>query len=254
MDMNIINSFLFHPRKSFQEMGEEDMLIEVATDVMVGIRFHLINESSPTLLFFHGNGEIVTDYDDIGQMYNQKNINFIIADYRGYGFSNGIPNAENTQSDAHVILDKVLKLLKEKNHLGSLLLMGRSLGSVSVLEISKRYPNDFKGLIIESGIADEDPLFKLIGTTAQQVGFLKEDGFLNGEKMKKYDGPLLVIHAEEDHIVPFNQGKALHDNSPSKNKTFIPIPGANHNNILGVSFKIYFDEIEKFVGFVSGSF
>ena len=77
MDMNIINSFLFHPRKSFQEMGEKDMLIEVDTDVKVGIRFHLINESSPTLLFFHGNGEIVTDYDDIGQMYNQKNINFI---------------------------------------------------------------------------------------------------------------------------------------------------------------------------------
>ena len=252
--MNIINSFLFHPRKSFQEMGDKDMLIEVAKDVKVGIRFHLIDESSPTLLFFHGNGEIVTDYDDIGQMYNQKNINFIIADYRGYGFSNGAPNAENTQSDAHVILDQVLKFLKEKNHLGSLLLMGRSLGSVSVLELSKRYPKDFKGLIIESGIADEDPLFKLIGTTAQQVGFSKEDGFLNGEKMKKYDGPLLIIHAEEDHIVPFSQGEALHDYSPSKNKTFIPIPGANHNNILGVSFKMYFDEIEKFVGFVSGSF
>ena len=72
--------------------------------------------------------------------------------------------------------------------------------------------------------------------------------------MKKYDGPLLIIHAEEDHIVPFSQGEALHDYSPSKNKTFIPIPGANHNNILGVSFKMYFDEIEKFVGFVSGSF
>ena len=132
--------------------------------------------------------------------------------------------------------------------------MGRSLGSVSVLELSKRYPKDFRGLIIESGIADEDPLFKLIGTTAQQVGFSKEDGFLNGEKMKKYDGPLLVIHAEEDHIVPFSQGEALHNYSPSKNKTFIPIPNANHNNILGVSFKMYFDEIEKFVGFVSGSF
>jgi len=252
--MNIINSFLFHPRKSFQEMDEKDMLIEVAKDVKIGVRFHLIDESFPTLLFFHGNGEIVTDYDDIGQIYNQKNINFIIADYRGYGFSNGTPNADNTQSDAHLILDQVLKVLKEKNYSGSLLLMGRSLGSVSVLELSKRHPKDFRGLIIESGIADEDPLFKLIGTTAQQVGFSKEDGFLNGEKMKKYDGPLLVIHAEEDHIVPFSQGETLHDLSPSKNKTFIPIPGANHNNILGVSFKMYFDEIEKFVGFVSGSF
>ena len=96
MDMNIINSFLFHTRKSFQEMGDKDMLIEVAKDVKVGIRFHLIDESSPTLLFFHGNGEIVTDYADIVQMYNQTNINFIIASYRRYGFSTGSPNAPNT--------------------------------------------------------------------------------------------------------------------------------------------------------------
>ena len=74
------------------------------------------------------------------------------------------------------------------------------------------------------------------------------------EKMKKYEGPLLVIHAEEDHIVPFSQGELLHDNCPSESKTLIPIPNANHNNILGVSFKMYFDEIEKFISTISGSF
>ncbi len=68
MDMNILNSFLFHPRKPYQEMGEKDMLIEVAKDVQVGIRCHLKSESFPTILFFHGNGEIVIDYDDIAQV------------------------------------------------------------------------------------------------------------------------------------------------------------------------------------------
>jgi len=247
MEFNIINSFLFHPRKSYQDMSDKDILITVEDNIQVGARFHLIHKSAPTLLFFHGNGEIVTDYDDIGTVYNQKNINFIIADFRGYGFSSGIPNAENTQSDAHVILDQVLKHLKELNHVGPLLLMGRSLGSVSVLELSKRYPNDFSGLIIESGFADEEPLFKLIGTTAELSGFSKEDGFLNGEKIKKYDGPLLIIHAEEDHIVPFSQGELLYNYCPSKKKTILPIPNANHNNIIGVSFQKYFDEVEKFV-------
>ena len=125
--------------------------------------------------------------------------------------------------------------------------MGRSLGSVSVLELSQRYLKDVAGIIIESGFADEEPLFKLIGITAEQAGFSKEDGFLNGEKIKKYIGPLLVIHAEEDHIGPFSQGEALHDYSPSKNKTFIPIPNANHNNILGDSFQKYFEEITRFI-------
>ena len=247
MDLNILSSFLFHPRKSHQEMDEKDIQINVNDSVKVGTRFHLISNSAPTLLFFHGNGEIGPEYDDIAQVYNQKNINFIIADFRGYGFSCGVPDVANTLSDVHIILDYVLKHLKEKKYYNSLILMGRSLGSVSVLELAKRYPQDFSGLIIESGFADEEPLFTLIGTTPDSVGFKKEDGFLNREKINKYTGPLLIIHAKQDHIIPFSQGKILHDTCPSKNKKFLPIPNANHNNILGVDPKRYFEEVEKFI-------
>jgi hypothetical protein len=83
--------------------------------------------------------------------------------------------------------------------------------------------------------------------TADQAGFQKEDGFLNGEKIKKYTGPLLIIHAEQDHIVPFNQGEILYNTCPSKNKKFLPVPNANHNNILGVGYQKYFEEIESFM-------
>ena len=247
MDLNILRSFLFHPRKSYQDMDEKDIQINVGDSVRVGSRFHLVSKSAPTILFFHGNGEIATEYDDIARVYNQKDINFIIADFRGYGFSTGTPNVENTQLDAHIVLDYVLINLKEKNYSGSLILMGRSLGSVSVLELAKRYPQDFSGLIIESGFADEGPLFTLIGTTPEQAGFTKEDGFLNGEKIKKYSGPLLIIHAEQDHIIPFSQGQLLYNTCLSKKKKLIPIPNANHNNILGVSFQKYFEEVESFV-------
>ena len=122
MDLNIISSFLFHPRQSYQDKGENDFLIDIKDSVQVGIRLHLINKSFPTILFFHGNGEIGPEYDDIAQVYNKQNINFIIADFRGYGFSNGVPDVKNTQSDAHIILDFVLKYLKGKKYSGSLIL------------------------------------------------------------------------------------------------------------------------------------
>ena len=247
MDINILNSFLFHPRKAAEPLGEKDVLIPVNENSKVGVRFHLVNPKAPNILFFHGNGEIAPEYDDIASIYNQREINFIIADFRGYGFSNGTPNAENTQSDAHIVLDFLLKKLEDENYSEPPIIMGRSLGSVSVLELSQRYPKDFVGLIIESGFADENPLFKLIGMTADQAGFQKEDGFLNGEKIKKYTGPLLIIHAEEDHIVPFGQGKLLYNLCPSKNKKILPIPNANHNNILGVSFQKYFEEVDRFI-------
>ena len=50
MDLNIINSFLFHPRTYYNEMGEKDFLITVEEDVQVGARFHMISQSSPTIL------------------------------------------------------------------------------------------------------------------------------------------------------------------------------------------------------------
>ena len=253
MDINFLNTFLFHPQQSYQDISGKDILIEVEDSIQVGVRCHLVNQTATTILFFHGNGEIVTDYDDIGQVYNQKNINFIVADYRGYGFSSGVPNAENTQLDAHIIFDYILKYLQDANYSGPIILMGRSLGSVSVLELSKRYPSGFSGLIIESGFADEEPLLKLIGMTAKQVGFSKEDGFLNGEKIQKYKGPLLIIHAEQDHIIPYSQGELLYNYCPSMKKTMIPIPNANHNNILGVSSQKYFEEVEKFINVVSDS-
>ena len=116
MDINILNSFLFHPRKAAESLGENDMLIPVNENSKVGVRFHLVNPKAPNILFFHGNGEIAPEYDDIASIYNQREINFIIADFRGYGFSNGTPNAENTQLDAHHILDFVLNSLSSKSY------------------------------------------------------------------------------------------------------------------------------------------
>ena len=83
MDINILSSFLFHPRKSYQDIGENDILIDVEDSVQVGARLHLINQSAPTILFFHGNGEIGPEYDDIAKVYNQKNINFTLDNIIG---------------------------------------------------------------------------------------------------------------------------------------------------------------------------
>ena len=242
-----LESFIFHSRKAYQQMGKNDHLMEVEKGINVGARFHLNNPAAPTILFFHGNGEIAPEYDDIAQMYKQQNINFIIADFRGYGFSNGTPTAENTQRDAPPVLDYVLRYLKKENYIGPLILMGRSLGSVSVLELAQRYPKDFRGLIIESGFANEEPLFRLFGMTPEQVEFKIEDGFQNGAKISRYQGPLLVIHAEQDHIIPFSQGEELLNLCPSKNKKLIAIPNANHNNILGVNPQKYLDEVSGFI-------
>ncbi|MCK7515883.1 MAG: lysophospholipase [Desulfobacterales bacterium] len=83
------------------------------------------------ILFFHGNGEIVDDYDDLGPFYNRLGINFLAVDYRGYGNSTGKPTTSAMLADCHVIFKFVNDWLREKGYTGALIVMGRSLGSAS---------------------------------------------------------------------------------------------------------------------------
>ena len=65
LDRPDVLAYLFHPRQEWTEPGEsslaQDVMIPVEPDVMVGARFHMTGQSFPNILFFHGNGEIVSD-------------------------------------------------------------------------------------------------------------------------------------------------------------------------------------------------
>lgn len=227
---------LFHPRPEWPISegggGSKDILIPVGKDVVVGGRFHLSGKSNPNILFFHGNGEIVADYDDLGGLYVRSGMNFLPVDYRGYGRSTGTPTITNMMRDAHVIFDHVLRWLSEKGHGGPLIAMGRSLGSASALELSAHYGNRIDGLAIESGFAYAGPLLRLLGIDMEVLGLREEEGFSNLEKIRRFAKPTLIIHAEQDHIIPFSEGQALYEASPARGKRLLRIPGANHNDIF----------------------
>ena len=236
--------FLFHPRPEPRSHGRsdpdpappgsarQDHLIPVEDDVVVGARFHLAEKSGCNIIFFHGNGEIVSDYDDLGPVYNQMDINFLAADYRGYGRSTGKPTVTAMMRDCHVIFDFIQTWLQENNYPGPLIAMGRSLGSAAVLELATHYPDKLEGLIVESGFAYAGPLLRLLGIDPHALGFREEDGFRNVDKIAQFQKPTLIIHAEFDHIIPFSDGQALFDACPATDKTMLKIPGANHNDIF----------------------
>jgi fermentation-respiration switch protein FrsA (DUF1100 family) len=241
--------FLFHPRPEWgpprSPSSPEDMLIPVEKEVAVSARFYLASKDAPTILFFHGNGEIVADYSEIGPLYLRMRMNFVPADYRGYGRSNGTPTITAMMRDAHVILDSVQTWLKEQGHTGPLILMGRSLGSASALELSAHYQDQVDGLIVESGFAYSKPLLRLLGVDMDALGLEEEDGFRNRDKISSFEKPTLVIHAEKDHIIPLPEGQALYDACPAPDKRLLLIPGANHNDIFLRGIKEYMEAIQE---------
>ena len=226
--------FLFHPRPQLGGSPEhaQDLMIPVEEDIAVNSRFHPCGKEAPTILFFHGNGEIVADYDDMGPLYNRHGINFMPVDYRGYGLSGGRPTITSMMRDCHTIFDFVTKWLEEKSYTGPLIVMGRSLGSASALELAGNYEDRIDALIIESGFAYAGPLLRLLGIDPEAIGFKEEKGFRNIDKIAQFHKPTLVIHAEFDHIIPFSDGVALFEACPARDKRFLKIPGANHNDIF----------------------
>jgi len=236
LDRPEIVGSLFHPRPEWGGPGQarsgEDILIPVEEGVGVGARFHMMDKSTPNILFFHGNGEIVADYDDLAGAYNQIGINFMPVDYRGYGRSTGRPTVTSMMRDSHLIFEFVKRWLGQRGYGGPLILMGRSLGSASALELASNHAKDVAGLIIESGFAFSGPLLRLLGIDLDTINFTEEMGLGNLDKIGRFDKPTLIIHAEMDHIIPFGDGQALYEASPASDKTLLRIPGANHNDIF----------------------
>ncbi len=138
---------------------------------MVGARFHGAGQHDPVLLFFHGNGEIVADYDEMAPVYTRMGINFLPVDYRGYGRSTGSPTITAMMADSHRILGFTEEFLHERGYRGPVIVMGRSLGSASALELASRYEDRIAGLIIESGFARTGPLLQLLGVNLKAIGF-----------------------------------------------------------------------------------
>lgn len=242
---------IFHPRPQFDTYRDSDKVkthqIEVSTDIHIGAQFHIAEAHSTNILFFHGNGEIVADYDDIAPIYLQKGINFLAVDYRGYGRSTGTPSISNMLSDCHTIFNYVQNWLESNQFSGPLVVMGRSLGSASALEIAHTYPSRIAALIIESGFAYTGPLLQLLGVDINRIGFSETRGFNHLEKIALFTGPTLILHAQHDHIIPFSDGQALFNASHAENKQLVEIAGANHNDIFISGLETYMAAIASLI-------
>ena len=251
LDHPAILSSLFHPRRdnlsSSPLKNGKEFNIPVEENVVIHGRMHCFKMTAPTILFFHGNGEIVSDYNDIGPIYTKLGINFLVVDYRGYGKSTGDPTVTGMMADAHKIFEFVRNWLKKNDYKGPLFIMGRSLGSASALELAVNYQEQINGLIIESGFAHAIPLLQLLGVDTEALGISEDKGLNNIDKIKSFNKPVLIIHAEFDQIIPFSDGEALFKACPALDKRLLKIPGADHNTIFVRGLRSYMDAVKQFI-------
>ena len=241
-------SYIFYPRNSHSKPPRDafDKSIPVVEGVAITCRFYKGDDGWPWIIFFHGNGEVVSDYDHIAPFYTKDKLNLVVADYRGYGASGGNPTLTDLVHDAPILFKAIKEELSQRGKQEDVWLMGRSLGSISALELAYRFPDQIKGLIIESGFPSITRLILHLGLPTGAI-----DLFTVYEEcislVKKITTPTLIIHGEYDMLVPLREAEDLHKNIGATDKELIIIPGADHNDIMFVGFDEYFGAIQRFI-------
>ncbi|MGI6434475.1 MAG: alpha/beta hydrolase [Syntrophomonadaceae bacterium] len=240
--------YLFYPRADATENpdGSYDYFVTVEDGTRLACRFYEADPTWPWMLYFHGNGEVASDYDDIAPFYQLSRINLVVVDYRGYGLSEGRPSVSNLLTDARQVLQAVKGEAGKRDADPKLWVMGRSMGSIAALSLAHHDHQELQGLIIESGFASVTRLITHLGLMAPNLELKAiEEACL--KMIKDIYLPALILHGDRDTLVPWAEGKLIYDTLGSSAKQMVTITGASHNDIIFRDLPRYFGAIHRFL-------
>ena len=248
LDRPEILSFVFYPREDFSPSpsGARDVSFPMPDGISIGGRFYHSSKQASTLIYFHGNGELASDYEFIAPQFASINLNLLVIDYRGYGTSGGTPTIRNLVGDAVPAYLGALGFLTKEGYTGPVFVMGRSLGSVPAIELAAARPEAFNGLIIESGFGSMSRLLLYLDIGGSVVAKIDAD-FPNLQRIRDVRLPTLVLHGERDSLIPRSEGESLYRESPASDKSMVIIRGADHNDIMVRDMATYFGALKDFL-------
>lgn len=256
LDKPEITSILFYPRSYYSHCIESQevitLQIPVDDNVFIDGRIYCSPEANTAvILYFHGNGETVSDYDGIAPYYTKLGLTLFVVDYRGYGLSSSSPTATTLISDATAIYHQINQILGQQDIKNpSIFVMGRSLGSAAAIEVAYQAGQNISGLIIESGFAYTfDLLYRLGGFSFYLPS--EDNGFRNLEKIGYITVPCLFIHGKQDNIIPITDTLALQRACRAHYKLTLTISQASHNDLFSCGLLNYFNAIYRFIRDIS---
>jgi hypothetical protein len=225
------------PAPDYKALGVEAFWLEASFGRVEA--WYLPPESTgkpcPAVIFGHGNGELI-DYwpSELGR-FASMGIGLLLVEYPGYGRSAGAPSQDSISETFALAYD----LLAARSDVdpGKIVLFGRSLGGGAVCDLALKRPS--AAMVLMSS-------FKSVKAFAFRYlapSFLIRDPFDNVEAVRRFPGPVLVIHGDFDEVVPFSHGQALH--AAARNGKMIAYP-AGHND-CPPDWAVFWRDIENFL-------
>lgn len=178
-------------------------------------------DGQPTVLYCHGNaGNVATRAFKVRPFLDQG-YGVILVGYRGYGANPGKPSEDGLHADAVA----AVRFLKEQGvSLKQTVFYGESLGSgVAVRLASEHNPG---ALVLEA------PFTSTVEVATSTYWFLPVshmmlDKFESVSRIRTVAAPILILHGENDAVVPVSLGRKLFD-AAADPKEAVYFPRAGH--------------------------
>ena len=203
-----------------------------------------------TILWFHGNGgNIGHRVGDLALISRRLGVNSFIFDYRGYGRSEGKPSESGVYRDARAALDYLTS--RSDVDPEGIVFFGRSLGTAVAVELAEDRAGESAGGKTPYGMILVSPLTTLkdmarVLHPLLPLHLLVGSRFNSLSRIGNVHCPLLVIHGENDEIIPLEQGRELFAaaNSP---KRFLSLPTTGHNDSFSGSGAELWQSLDNFL-------
>jgi pimeloyl-ACP methyl ester carboxylesterase len=221
-------SFIFHPETIEQnvtiDMGvpSEEINFSVNDAQLNGVLCK-VNQPKGLIFFLHGNKGNVLYQKAAAKFYTDLGYDFFTFDYRGFGKSTGACSSEEQFfEDIH----SVYETMSKKYAQDSITVIGYSLGSGPAAMISSEM--NPKRLVLIA------PYFSLKDMTIRRYyvipTFLLKYPFETNVHLQKVKAPTLIVHGDQDAILPFEGGKQLSE-LLKKTDLFVQLPGYGHDDM-----------------------
>jgi len=176
-----------------------------------------------TAIVFHGNAGHAGHRAFYADALVPLGLRVILAEYPGYGPRPGKPGEASLVADA----DETVALAHGQ-YGGPLLLVGESLGAAVAAAAGARQRALTAGLLLIT------PWDRLPNVASHHypwlpVKWLLRDLYDTSSRLATFDGPVVVVIAGQDSIVPARFGLALHA-ALGPSKQLMQIDGAGHND------------------------
>jgi pimeloyl-ACP methyl ester carboxylesterase len=175
--------------------GVEQVWLETSFGRVEGWLFRSSAPDSPVAIFFHGNGELIDDWDSALQLLAQSGVTVLAVEFPGYGRSEGRPRRDTIRETAAAAYD----WLKQEPTLDGAHVIGygRSMGGGAAADLALDRPLD--ALILQSSFSST----MAMAATVHVPSFLVRDRFDPRNAVAKYTGPVLLMHGPDDEVIPY---------------------------------------------------